>query len=165
VMTLLFNENVVTYEEALSRGAKGLVQLPGIGPKKAEALMELAEAHVAKVATQEPTEEETSEASEPAEAAPEIVEGESETDEPVEEEDVAGEGEEDEEEEEEIPVQELKGVTPEVLETLISNGFETLAELSVTPLVELLAMEGIDEEVGQSILEQVKQRLENLENV
>ena len=165
VMTLLFNENVVTYEEALSRGAKDLVQLPGIGPKKAEALMELAEAHVAKVATQEPTEEETSEASEPAEAAPEIVEGESETDEPVEEEDVAGEGEEDEEEEEEIPVQELKGVTPEVLETLISNGFETLAELSVTPLVELLAMEGIDEEVGQSILEQVKQRLENLENV
>ena len=165
VMTLLFNENVVTYEEALSRGAKGLVQLPGIGPKKAEALMELAEAHVAKVATQEPTEEETSEASEPAEAAPEIVEGESETDEPGEEEDVAGEGEEDEEEEEEIPVQELKGVTPEVLETLISNGFETLAELSVTPLVELLAMEGIDEEVGQSILEQVKQRLENLENV
>ena len=165
VMTLLFNENVVTYEEALSRGAKGLVQLPGIGPKKAEALMELAEAHVEKVATQEPTEEETSEASEPAEAAPEIVEGESETDEPVEEEDVAGEGEEDEEEEEEIPVQELKGVTPEVLETLISNGFETLAELSVTPLVELLAMEGIDEEVGQSILEQVKQRLENLENV
>ena len=165
VMTLLFNENVVTYEEALSRGVKGLVQLPGIGPKKAEALMELAEAHVAKVATQEPTEEETSEASEPAEAAPEIVEGESETDEPVEEEDVAGEGEEDEEEEEEIPVQELKGVTPEVLETLISNGFETLAELSVTPLVELLAMEGIDEEVGQSILEQVKQRLENLENV
>ena len=165
VMTLLFNENVVTYEEALSRGAKGLVQLPGIGPKKAEALMELAEAHVAKGATQEPTEEETSEASEPAEAAPEIVEGESETDEPVEEEDVAGEGEEDEEEEEEIPVQELKGVTPEVLETLISNGFETLAELSVTPLVELLAMEGIDEEVGQSILEQVKQRLENLENV
>ena len=165
VMTLLFNENVVTYEEALSRGAKGLVQLPGIGPKKAEALMELAEAHVAKVATQEPTEEETSEASEPAEAAPEIVEGESETDEPVEEEDVAGEGEEDEEEEEEIPVQELKGVTPEVLETLISNGFETLAELSVTPLDELLAIEGIDETVGQSILEQVKQRLENLENV
>ena len=51
------------------------------------------------------------------------------------------------------------------METLISNGFETLAELSVTPLVELLAMEGIDEEVGQSILEQVKQRLENLENV
>jgi N utilization substance protein A len=165
VMTLLFNENVVTYEEALSRGVKGLVQLPGIGPKKAEALMELAEAHVKKVATQEPAEEETSETSEPAEAAPEIVEGESETDEPVEEEDVAGEGEEDEEEEEEIPVQELKGVTPEVLETLISNGFETLAELSVTPLVELLAMEGIDEEVGQSILEQVKQRLENLENV
>ena len=69
------------------------------------------------------------------------------------------------EEDEEIPIQELKGVTPEILQTLINNGFETLAELSVTPLDELLSMEGIDEKTGQSILEQVKQRLENLENV
>ena len=68
-------------------------------------------------------------------------------------------------EEEEIPVQELVGVSPEILQTLINNGFETLAELSVTPLEELLAMEGVDEETGRSILEQVKQRLENLENV
>ena len=69
------------------------------------------------------------------------------------------------EEDEEIPVQELKELTPEVLQTLINNGFETLAELSVTPLDDLLSMEGIDEKIGQSILEQVKQRLENLENV
>ena len=56
-------------------------------------------------------------------------------------------------------------MSPEILQTLINNGFETLAELSVTPLEELLAMEGVDEETGRSILEQVKQRLENLENV
>ncbi len=155
MMTLLFNENVVTYENALDRGIKGLVLLPGIGPKKSETLMKLVEGHM-----------KTAEAAEAAEASEqneyvgdeidgdEVAEDEPETDEPVEE-----------EEDEEIPVRELKGVAPEILQTLVDNGFETLAELSVTPLDELLAMEGIDEEIGKSILEQIKQRLENLENV
>ncbi len=43
VMTILFNNNIVTFKEALSKGAKGLVELPGIGPKKATGLIELAE--------------------------------------------------------------------------------------------------------------------------
>ncbi|SVA87519.1 uncharacterized protein METZ01_LOCUS140373 [marine metagenome] len=158
VMTLLFNENVVTYEETLNRGIKGLVLLPGIGPKKAETLMQLTEAHIKESElAQESVEEETPE---PDEAVTETIESEPDTDEPVvEKEDLV------DEEDEEIPVQELKGLTPEVLQTLINNGFETLAELSVTPLDDLLSMEGIDEKIGQSILEQVKQRLENLENV
>ena len=46
-----------------------------------------------------------------------------------------------------------------------TNGFETLAELSVTPLEELIAIEGIDKDVGRKILEKVKQQLGNLENV
>ena len=151
VMTLLFNENVVTYEEAMKRGIKGLVLLPGIGPKKAEALMNLVEPHMKEVElAQESAEKETPKASEPDETVPETIESEPVADEPA--------------EEEEIPIQELKGVPPEVLQTLISNGFETLAELSVTPLDELLSMEGIDEKIGRSILEQVKQRLENIEN-
>ena len=152
VMTLLFNENVVTYEEAMKRGIKGLVLLPGIGPKKAEALMNLVEPHMKEVElAQESAEKETPKASEPDETVPETIESEPVADEPA-------------EEEEEIPIQELKGVPPEVLQTLISNEFETLAELSVTPLDELLSMEGIDEKIGRSILEQVKQRLENIEN-
>ena len=158
VMTILFNENVVTYEETLNRGIKGLVLLPGIGPKKAETLVQLTEAHIKESElAQESVEEETPE---PDEAVTETIESEPDTDEPVvEKEDLV------DEEDEEIPVQELKGLTPEVLQTLINNGFETLAELSVTPLDDLLSMEGIDEKIGQSILEQVKQRLENLENV
>ena len=152
VMTLLFNENVVTYEEAMKRGIKGLILLPGIGPKKAEALMNLVEPHMKEVElAQESAEKETPKASEPDETVPETIESEPVADEPA-------------EEEEEIPIQELKGVPPEVLQTLISNGFQTLAELSVTPLDELLSMEGIDEKIGRSILEQVKQRLENIEN-
>jgi N utilization substance protein A len=158
VMTLLFNENVVTYEEAMKRGIKGLVLLPGIGPKKAEALMNLVEPHMKEVElAQESAEKETPKASEPDETVPETIESEPVADEPAEKEETS-------EEEEEIPIQELKGVPPEVLQTLISNGFETLAELSVTPLDELLSMEGIDEKIGRSILEQVKQRLENIEN-
>jgi N utilization substance protein A len=162
VRAILFQDNLVTYEEAIKRGAKGFTELPGIGPKKAEALAQLVEDHVKSIQVQveaaklkqESKEEATPEAIEQDEPVTQSIE--SESDEPATEE---------EEEEEEIPVQELVGVSPEILQTLINNGFETLAELSVTPLEELLAMEGVDEETGRSILEQVKQRLENLENV
>ncbi|MBT3923765.1 MAG: transcription termination/antitermination protein NusA [Nitrospina sp.] len=170
VRAILFQDNLVTYEEAIKRGAKGFTELPGIGPKKAEALTQLVEGQVKLIQEQiaasklkqesaeEKAEEETPETIEQDEPVSKSIEGES--DEPVTE-----EVEEENPEEEEIPVQELVGVTPEVLQTLINNGFETLAELSVTPLEELLAIEGVDEETGRSILEQVKQRLENLENV
>ncbi|MBT6248672.1 MAG: transcription termination/antitermination protein NusA [Nitrospina sp.] len=167
VRAILFQDNLVTYEEAIKRGAKGFTELPGIGPKKAEALAQLVEDHVKSIQVQveaaklkqESKEEATPEAIEQDEPVTQSIE--SESDEPATEE----EEEEEEKEEEEIPVQELVGVSPEILQTLINNGFETLAELSVTPLEELLAMEGVDEETGRSILEQVKQRLENLENV
>ena len=43
VMTILFNNNVVTYLDTLDKGAEGLVKLVGIGPKKAEGLIILAE--------------------------------------------------------------------------------------------------------------------------
>ena len=168
VRAILFQDNLVTYEEAIKRGAKGFTELPGIGPKKAEALAQLVEDHVKSIQVQveaaklkqESKEEATPEAIEQDEPVTQSIE--SESDEPSTEEE---EEAEEEKEEEEIPVQELVGVSPEILQTLINNGFETLAELSVTPLEELLAMEGVDEETGRSILEQVKQRLENLENV
>ena len=52
-----------------------------------------------------------------------------------------------------------------MLDILKANGFETLAELSVTPLDELIAIEGLDEILGKEILENVKQQLGNAENV
>ncbi len=167
VMTILFQNNLVTYEEALSRGVEGLVQLVGIGPKKAEALIEMVDAHMkelelakesAAVEVEEIAETEVTEA----------IVSEQEIDAPAGEENNLEEDEglvDDEVEDEEIPVQELTGLSPEILETLVKNEFETFAELSVTPLEELLALEGIDEELGRSILEQVRQRLKNLENV
>ena len=171
VMTILFTNDLVTYEEALIRGVKGLTQLTGIGPKKAEALILLAEEQKKQLALEqkavkesipvfeEPADTETSDNDKtPAEEDEVVAEGD------VQEEETSEVGEE-EEEEEEVLIQELIGLTPEVLKNLADNGFETIAELSVAPLDELMAMEGVDEEMGKSILEQVKQRLENTENV
>lgn len=42
IVSILFANNIVTFEEVFSQGAEGLKKLPGIGPKKAEALVEFA---------------------------------------------------------------------------------------------------------------------------
>ena len=68
-------------------------------------------------------------------------------------------------EDEEIPIRDLSGFSQEILDTLETNGFETLAELSVTPLDELIAIDGLDENLGTEILDKVKQQLGNVENV
>ena len=168
VMTILFNDNLVTYEEALIRGVKGMLQLAGIGPKKAEALVELAEnikervkaeilktavreaeAREAKEANDDTAEEEKKAVDEPKEST---SSNEIEIDEP-------------EDDDEEILIQNLSGVSQELLDLLETNGFETVAELSITPLDELVAIDGIDEESGKNILKQVNQQLGNAENV
>ena len=73
--------------------------------------------------------------------------------------------EKEESEDEEILIEELSDLPSEVLGILKANGFETLAELSVTPLDELIEIEGLDESLGKEILESVKQQLGNAENV
>ena len=167
VMTILFTNDLVTYEEALIRGIKGLTQLTGIGPKKAQALILLAEEQKKQLALeQKAAKEAIPEVEEPADTeTPDNDKTPAEEDEVVAEGDVQKEEASEVLEDEEILIQELIGLTPEVLKNLADNGFETIAELSVAPLDELMAMEGVDEEMGKSILEQVKQRLENTENV
>lgn len=171
VMTILFSNNIVTFEEALSRGVKGLVELPGIGPKKAEGLIELAEKiqelEATKVVETETPEETVKEETvkDEGEDAPEEEAAPEEIEEVTEElEESPAVEEEEDVEEEEIPIQELSGLPSEIPDILETNGFETLAELSVTPLEELIAIEGIDENMGKEILEKVKQQLGNMEN-
>ncbi|NIQ02378.1 MAG: transcription termination/antitermination protein NusA, partial [Nitrospinaceae bacterium] len=191
VMSILFAHNVVTVDEVLKRGVEGLVELPNIGPKKAEAIFELvrqqaeAEAAAAEETAGEPPEpeavpsaaaqEETTEeelkspepseeteaepAPEPAVETRESAETEAETGPP------APPTKEEVEEEQEIPVDELSDVAPEIIEILKANDFQTLAELSITPVEELLEIEGIEEDVAKGIIEQAKQRIKNLENV
>jgi transcription termination/antitermination protein NusA len=166
VMSILFNDNLVTYEEALSRGVKGMVELAGIGPKKAEALIELAEnikerikAEILETASREKEKRAAKEACNTADEEQKIIdepeESASSSEVDIPEEDV----------DEEILIQNLSGVSKELLDLLETNGFETVAELSVTPLDELVTINGIDEESGKDILKKVNQQLGNAGNV
>ena len=163
VMTILFNSNIVTFKEALSKGAKGLVELPGIGPKKATGLIELAEKIKERVAAAQilTTEVENPEAPY-TEQSDNVAEKDQKKMEELEE---SISSNKEEPEDEEISIQELSNLPSEILGILKTNGFETLAELSVTPLDELIAIEGLDESLGKEILESVKQQLGSAENV
>ena len=163
VMTILFNNNIVTFTEALSKGAKGLVELSGIGPKKATGLIELAEKIQERVAAAQllTTEAENLEAPD-TEQSDDVAEEDQKKIEELEE---SISSEKEESEDEEILIEELSDLPSEVLGILKANGFETLAELSVTPLDELIEIEGLDESLGKEILESVKQQLGNAENV
>ncbi len=149
IMAALFSGDVVSFDGALDRGVKGLTELAGIGPKKAAAILELAEEYKRNL----PVEPEVETPLEGKESkAPESPEGLIED---------AAEAEEDEDQD--IPVDELANIEPNVIEILKQNEFQTLEELSVTPLEELLAIAGIDEEIAQSILDQAKQRIGDLD--
>jgi len=162
VMTILFNNNIVTFNEALSNGAKGLVELSGIGPKKATGLIELAEKIQERVAAAQLliTEAKNLETTD-TEQSDDVAEEDQKKIEELEE---SVSSEKEASEEEEISIEELTGLSSEVLDILKANGFETLAELSVTPLDELIEIEGLDESLGKEILESVKQQLGNAEN-
>ena len=163
VMTILFNNNIVTFKEALSKGAKGLVELSGIGPKKATGLIELAEKIQERVAAAQilTTEAENLEAPD-TEQSDDVAEEDQKKIEELEE---SISSEKEESEDEEISIEELSSLPSEIVGILKANGFETLAELSVTTLDELIAIEGLDESLGKEILENVKQQLGNAENV
>jgi len=159
IMSALFAGDVVSFKEALSRGVKGLTLLPGIGPKKAEAILELVheeyaehpQEEVQETTSVEDTEEMEEVATDPEE---EMVE------EAAEEVEIDAEADEDEDEQD-ILVDELVGIDSNIIEILKQNEFQTFAELSITPLEELVDIEGIDESVAQSILAQAQQRINN----
>jgi len=163
VMTILFNNNIVTYLEALDKGVKGLVEFAGIGPKKAEGLMELAEEIKERITKQALKLEDKPESQENVIGEEAVYEPEENQKLTAKEKATINKGEDLEDEE--IPISDLSDFSQEILDTLKANGFETLAELSVTPLDELVAIDGIDENLGTEILAKVKQQLGNVENV
>ena len=163
-MTILFNNNIVTYLEALDKGVKGLVQFAGIGPKKAEGLVELAEEIKERVKKQALKLEGISESQEDATEGEAVHEPEENHKLTADSEDKDTIGKVEDLEDEEILISDLSGFSQEILDTLKTNGFETLAELSVTPLDELIAIDGLDENLGTEILAKVKQQLGTVEN-
>lgn len=186
VVSILFAQNVVNVEQILEMGADGLKDLPGIGPKKAEAIYEFAKenqpeeapAPAPEVKKPQPKQQddslvytapslttdtgslfdsamaaagaemEANALSEIQEKTPVSDEGETSTD----------------EEDQDPPVSDLPGVDPIMVGLLMNNGFQTIAELSVTPIEELIAIEGIEEETARQVLELAKTHMENFEN-
>ncbi|MBT5985493.1 MAG: transcription termination/antitermination protein NusA, partial [Nitrospina sp.] len=136
ITAILFEGNVVTAENVIAQGEKGLTTLPGIGPKKAASILDFAEKIIKRIA------EENREG-----------EVQSETDEKTQITDKS------DEEDQEIPVNQLREVSPSVIECLLKNEFETLAELSVTKKEELVEIEGIDLETAAAIIAQAKKQL------
>jgi N utilization substance protein A len=142
ILGILFANDVVTVEKVTELGVSGLSELPGIGPKKAEAILTFTQSLIEEMA-------------EATEAREEVADEEPE--ETVEEAEEMDEGEEPE-----IPVGALSGIDPEIIKQLNESGFETLAELSITLPGELIQIEGIDAETAETIIEQAKKRMESV---
>jgi N utilization substance protein A len=136
ITAILFEGNVVTVQNVITQGIKGLTTLPGIGPKKAASILDFAE-KISERIIEESREGEVK----------------SETDEETQIADVS------EDEEQEIPVNQLREVSSSVIECLLKNGFETLAELSITGKEELVEIEGIDLETAKVVIAQAKKQL------
>ena len=151
VVALLFSVNIVSFQEVMKRGIEGLKEAPGIGPKKAEAIYNFTTAWLEnKKAEAEAEKEDDAPAPQPEEAGP----------------DKQNEAEmEDDAEDQDPLLADLVSVDKDILESLEKNGFQTIAELSVAPLEELTAIEGIGEEEAKSVLEQARQYMENFEQV
>ncbi len=162
IVAILFTNNVVNFKEVIKRGIEGLTQITGIGPKKAEAIFEFAQNHISQTAEAVPATEETSPGEDDTDTAFEATEQEVETDEAIAESEAV---EEAVEEDQEFPVSELPEIDPAIVQILESNGFQTIAELSVTLAEELVVLEGIDEELANSLVEQARLHMENFENV
>ena len=135
ITAILFEGNVVTAENVITQGVKGLTTLSGIGPKKAALILDFAEK----------IRERIIEESREGEAKSEVDEETKIPDASI-------------EEEQEIPVNQLREVSPSVIECLLENGFETLAELSITEKEELVEIEGIDLETATVIIAQAKKQ-------
>jgi N utilization substance protein A len=151
-VALLFTANVVSFEEVIKRGVEGMVEVPGIGPKKAEAIVNFATTWMEEKAAETPEEIET-EVDEPSAIASENEEVE----------EASSEVEEDDDQD--LPLSDLTSIDGAIIELLEKSGLQTIADLSVTPPEELTVIEGINEEEANSILEQARQHMENFEQV
>lgn len=149
VAAALVERGVDSFDKVIQEGAEGLRQIPGIEEESAEKILTLAQSRL----------EEESAAAEPVELQEEDQDAETKTEEtaPTQEDSVEAEPQE-------FPLEELANVDGKTIELLAKSGFQTLAELSITPLEELLAIEGIEESEAKTILEQAKLHTEKLEN-
>lgn len=143
--SVLIDNDVKTFKEAIDRGIKGLCQIPGVEPEQAEKIIDLAQSALKESAKEQPEPQEKKEETSIEES--DQVEADSGESEPS-----------------ELPLENLTNVDDKIIELLTKSGFQTLAELSITPLDELTAIDGIEESVAKSVLEQAKKQTEDFEN-
>jgi len=151
ITAILFEGNVVTFEHVIEQGLKGLTALPGIGPKKAAAVLKFAEGIRNRIVDE--SDEQLASIETDKESKIDEITGSEES------------NLTEEDDEQEIPVDTLSGVAPSIIENLIKSGFETMAELSVTKKEELVEIEGIDGETAVMIIEQAKSQMESTDGV
>jgi N utilization substance protein A len=156
IVALLFSENIVSFQEVIKRGTDGLREVSGIGPKKAEAIFNFASSWLEDKKAKAPVEVAPGEEAEkPSSVTAEKIEAEEQGDPEAEEVD----------EDQDFPLGDLVSIDSGIIELLEKSGFQTIAELSVAPIDELAAIDGIEEEEAKSIFEKAKQYMENLEKV
>jgi len=151
IMSILFEGNIVTCENVIEQGIKGLTSLPGIGPKKAELILKFTEELQKKIKGLQ--DEETS---------LDKTDKESKTDKTLNNKEGKPPEEDDEQE---VPLDRLSQINPYIIESLIKSGFETMAELSVTKKEELVEIEGIDEETAVAIIEQARNQMKSMGDI
>jgi transcription termination/antitermination protein NusA len=169
IQVLLDNE-IKCFDDIVSQGEEGLVGIDEIEEEQANQLVDLAQSYlsgnysqpiiavdsayeVSKESEDESsdmgtTDEETSESDE-------LTNDEEKTDSDQKEKSV---------DDEEYSIDELELIDPVIVQKLKDSGFQTLAELSITPEGELLEIDGIDKETAKSILNQARQHTDSLEN-
>jgi N utilization substance protein A len=160
IVSLLFAHNMVSSKEVIRRGLEGLTELPGVGPKKAEAILEVAQGHQEHEARLAEAEAAATAAASSAitttvpPAAEETATSADSTEDT---------GKREPKAEIDAPIKNLQDVPRKTLSLLENNGFLTIAELSVTPLEELLAIPGLDEATAQNALQQAQSYMERVE--
>ncbi len=170
LIQILLDNEIRCFDDIVSQGEKGFDDIDGIEEEQASQLVKLAQTYlsgiynqpiIANASVNEVSEESEDEDSETETADEETSASNAQT---GEEEETDSEQSESSVDDLEYSVDELELVDPVIVQKLKDNGFQTLAELSVTPEVELLEIDGIDEATAKSILNQARQHTDSLEN-
>jgi len=171
IQVLLDNE-IKCFDDIVSQGEEGLVGIEEIEEEQASQLVELAQSYLSGNYSQpiisdsvnEDVEEDENESSE-IEETDDTEASESDEQTSDEEKTDSDSGQEEKSVDDlEYSVDELELIAPDIVQKLKDSGFQTLAELSVTPEGELLEIDGIDEATAKSILSQARQHTDSLEN-
>jgi N utilization substance protein A len=166
IQVLLDNE-IKSFDDIISQGEEGLVAIDGIEEEQASQLVELSQSYLSGNYSQpiiaNDSVNEVSEESEDESSDADLEDSESDSEDSDEEKTDSDQAEKTVDDLE-YSVDELELIAPDIIQKLKDSGFQTLAELSVTPEGELLEIDGIDEATAKSILSQARQHTDSLEN-